>query len=358
MNGTIDVSQNQLKLSHEGITEQHKFIITTDKPKIGNNTEAGFLIIEFYFKDMNKTRAKWKSEKQAWNINWVNHNNQNEQSVPINYLIVGKEIREVGVFDIKKFNLPPMQCFWLDHTLDIKLGFHMTDHTGTMSIASGDAQQQYGENYPIKPALEREGHLYSTFQPQLIKRIVKQRTKLIEESSNALTDDWVFDLRGLISDTISLLDITLTQFYLKAEYDPLPNWNFDKDKLGDRHGRRITDKLKWIHQITGTNLNIEAERESLNTLKDIRNHLMHFDPPSLVITLEEATLWLNQIIDIGIILINMRKAIGAEVSIDLVNFILQKEAVFNPTVLAHFTERKPISKSSDKDYLSSTWVKI
>lgn len=360
MKANINISPktNTISFSHEGITDQHKFIIFSEKPKKGYNTEAGFLLVDFYFKNLKLSRDKWKKEKRTLRVNWENHNKEKVQSLPLNYLIISEQIREFGKFEIDKFNLPPMKCFWLDHTLDIKLGYQVADHTGAMTLATGDTKNQYGEKYPINPKLQREGHLYTTFQPQLIKRIVRQRTKLIEESNNALTDDWVFDLRGLISDTISLLDITLTQFYLKAEYDPLPQWKFDKEKLGARHGRRIIDKLKWIHQVTGNNLNIEAERESLDTLKDIRNHLMHFDPPSLVITLEEATLWLNQIIDIGMILIKMRKAIGVEVSVELVNFILQKEAVFNPSILAHFTERKPVSKSSDKDYLSSTWVKI
>ena len=146
----------------------------------------------------------------------------------------------------------------------------------------------------------------------------------------AMGADWIFDLRSLINDSISLVDITLNQFYIKAEYDPLTNWHFDKLSVGERHGRRLNDKLNWICKITGNSIDIQSEVKSLNSLRRLRNHLMHFDPPSLVITIEEATIWLNQIIDIGIILIKIRKAIGAEISMDLVNFILQKEAVFQP----------------------------
>lgn len=333
----------------------HKFIQLTDKPKKGLNTEASFIIVDHYLKSIKQSRDKWRKEKRGLTLNYVEPNGENKQSKPINYLVIAEQIRTTGNFNPETFNLPKMECFWLDQSLDMKINFHMTDHTGTLGIVSGIPQQQYGDNYPIIPHLQREGHLYKTFQPQLLNRIVTQRTKLIENSNLAVEDEWVFDLRTLISDTISLIDITLTQFYIKAEYDPLPGWKFDKDKLGERHGRRLNDKFKWIYQVTGNNLNIEPELVSLNMLKDLRNHLMHFDPPSLVITLEEAALWLNQIIDIGVILVKIRKAINAEVSIGLVNFILQKEVVFVP--LTTITARKPIGSSPNEDYFSSTWKK-
>jgi hypothetical protein len=62
----------------------------------------------------------------------------------------------------------------------------------------------------------------------------------------ALTTEWFLDLRTLVSDTVSLVEITLNQLYLKAEYDPLPGWKFDREKLGNRHGRRFKDKLAWV----------------------------------------------------------------------------------------------------------------
>lgn len=333
----------------------HKFIQLTDKPKKGLNTEAGFLVVDHYLKGIKQSRDKWRKEKRGFNVNYSEPNGEKKQSNPINYLVVAEQIRTTGNFNPAAFNLPRMECFWLDHSLDMKINFHMTDHTGTFGIISGIPQQQYGDRYPIKPNLQREGHLYTTFQPQLLNRIITQRKKLIENSNFAVEDEWVFDLRNLISDTISLIDITLTQFYIKAEYDPLPGWKFDKVKLGERHGRRLNDKFKWVYQVTGNNLNIEPELGSLNMLKDLRNHLMHFDPPSLIITLEEAALWLNQIIDIGIILVKMRKAINAELSLGLVNFILQREVIFVP--LTTIRTRKPIGTSPNEDYFSATWKK-
>jgi len=165
--------------------------------------------------------------------------------------------------------------------------------------------------------------------------------------------EWVFDLRTLISDVISLVEITLHQIYTKAEYDPLPGWKFDKTKLGEKHGRRITDKLKWIGQITGKPLD-DARDEviSLNNLRCIRNHMMHFDPPCLVVPLEEVGVWLNQVLDIAFLLQKIRSKLGVSISSELANFMLQKDVVFTPE--PSFQARLPID-SIKTGYLSSYW---
>ncbi len=333
-------------------SSNHKFIQSSNKPLNGMITEVSLLVTNQYL-HKNLSAKIWRKEKKTWNVNYEFPPGQKLISFPINYILISESIRNHGYFDYKKFNLPELSCMWLDHSTDMKLDFHMHDNSGTLGIASGDLQAHYyGNNYPIHPTLKREGHLYTSFQPQLIKRIISEREKLIQNSDKSLTDDWVFDLRNLISDTISLIDIAFTQFYIKAEYDPLPGWKFDKNKLGVRHGRRLNDKFKWIFQITGKELNIESEVKSLDNLRILRNHLMHFDPPSLVITLEEATIWLNQIIDIGKILVKFRKAINVDISIDLINFLLQKEAIFKPYSIG---KRQPLSLDLKEDYYSSVW---
>ena len=346
---------DNISIKASNIPDHHKYILF-GSPKKGLNTESSFLITNYFLKDVNLNHKQWKKEKNTWQINWEDNNRIQQQSKPINYLLISEYLRQNSHFDLNYFNLPKMECLWLDNSMNMKLNFHMHDHTGTFGLGSGNLHLQYGNNYPIKPLLNREGSLYTSFQPQLMNRIVFTREKLISNSDKSLEDDWVFDLRTLISDTISLIDITLTQLYIKAEYDALPNWTFNKNKLGVRHGRRLDDKLKWVFQITGNNLNIENEIESLNNLKNIRNHLMHFDPPSLVITIEESVGWLNQIIDIGIILIKLRKAAKAEISANLINFILQKEAIFNPVDSSK--ERAPLNRESEGGYFSSTWESV
>jgi len=240
--------------------------------------------------------------------------------------------------------------------LNNKINWHAFDSSAPegLAVVDGNTKQQYGVKYPIVPKLVREGHSFTTLQPQLIYHISLLRNELILKSELALTDNWIFDLRTLINDTISIVEITLNQLYIKAEYDPLPTWTFDIDKLGSRYAQRFEEKLGWIFKITGNRLEAEKYLPSINNLRELRNHMMHFDPPSLVITIEEAAKWLNQIIDVGWLLIKIRQAIGAEVSIHLINFILQKEAIFNPE--KYFIKRLPLG-IGNADYKSSTWQK-
>lgn len=337
------------------MSNNHQYIIFSNTPRTGSVSEASLLITNQLF-NTNYSINQWRKDRNLYNLHSKDHANNDISSKPVNYRKISEFIRDNGYIDSKSFNLPEVKCFWLDSTLDAKINFHAHDHTAPegLTIADGFTKQIYGDEYPITPKLIREGHTFTTLQPQLMSRIVRLRSRLINKSNEALSDDWFFDLRTLISDGISLLEITLHQIYIKAEYSPLPNWTFDNEKLGVRYGRKFEDKLGWIYKISGKHLGGEAYLKSVNNLRELRNHMMHFDPPTLVITLEEATIWLNQIIDIGWLLVKIRKAIGAEISYQLINFILQKEAIFNPE--SRFSNRLPIG-IGNADYDSCRWPK-
>jgi hypothetical protein len=334
--------------------DDHKFILFNPKARIGAVSEMSLLITNQIFKERPLSIKKWKEFKGYHKVGWNDPNNQPQESRPVNYLIISEFIRANNYFSYDHFNLPHIECFWLDHSTDISANMHLHDDTvpNGLGIQDSTSQQQYGKNYPIKPRLIREGQSFTTLQPQLLDRIISLRKLLIEKSNLALEVSWFFDFRSLVNDAISLLDITLNQIYIKAEYDPLPHWKFDLEKLGSKVNRRFEDKLRWIYQISGRNLNAESQMTNVNCLRKLRNHLMHFDPPSLVFTVEEATTWLNQLIDVGYLLIKMRQAIGVEVSLPLIHLILQREALFNP--LLHSAARLPINRI-DGDYASSIW---
>jgi hypothetical protein len=347
-------------LKQEGYTRDvnHKYIKFSDKPPSGFISQAAALLTNHYLKEVKQSINKWKADKQLYNVAWLHPKTKKElKSTHVSYLIFAKTLREYEFFDSEKFNLPPIECFWLHKTIDVSINFHYFDKGGShaVTIEDGTPQEQYGDKYPIKPKIDREGHIFTTFQPQLINRIIRERKSLIENSDKCLKPEWILDLRALINDSISLLDITLNQLYIKAEYAPEPEWTFDTNKIGQKNNRRIRDKLKWIRQITGNPLNIEAEFPKLNGLRILRNHLNHFDPPTLVITLEEAVGWLNDILYIGQILIKIREAVGVSVSTSLINLIIQKEAVFNPEEA--FKNRLPLIKA-ESGYTTSIWKAI
>lgn len=342
-------------------------ILNIDMPDSGNhyycvpnNARTGVIslvsleIMNYYFKNGSLDTKGIKTDKRKFTIN--DHNSDGEiirKSISFNYSDIIQSIKENGFFSPSLFNLPQMECYWLDKSIDMSINFHRFDneHRNALIMTDGTPQQQYGPSYPIKPLLDREGHIITSFQNQLMYRVIKQRSDLIKNSDKALTIEWILDLRSLVNDSISILDITLNQLYIKAQFDPQKLWKFDKEILGEKHGRRIIDKLKWVRQISSSNLNIEKEMLGLDNLRKIRNHFNHFDPPSFAITIEEACLWLNQVIDIGYILFKIRKAINAPCSTLLINFLLQKEVKFVSE--SHFSDRLPLENRSG--YLSSTW---
>lgn len=332
----------------------HKYVIYGEKPPTGFISKAAELITKAYFDPVLKQSIKkWKKDRTRYKITWTQQSgNAPMSSLDMNYLIIAEELRIFGNFDCDKFNVQPIGCLWLDTSLDMSQNFHFFDPGSENALFMNDGvpKQQYGDNYPIKPKLDREGHIFTTFQPALIKRIIRQRKSLIANSDKALFSDWILDLRSLINDSVSLVDINLNQLYNKAEYDPEAGWAFEKEKLGVKNNRRIKDKLKWVRQISGKSFDIEQEFKRFNNLRKLRNHLNHFDPPTLVISLEEASEWLNDVLYVGQILIKLREAIGVPFSLLLIELICQKEAKFNPEPA--FANRLPII---DSGYKTSTW---
>jgi hypothetical protein len=332
----------------------HKYVIYGDKPPVGFISQAAEILTKSYFDAVLKQPLKkWKKDRQTYSINWSHlKSGAPMKSENLNYLIIAEELRTFGKFDCDKFKIQPIGCLWLDTSLDISQNYHFFEQGNENALFMNDGvpKQQYGEDYPIKPKLDREGHIFTTFQPALIKRVIRQRKSLIENSDKALFTDWIMDLRSLINDCVSLVDINLNQLYNKAQYAPESDWSFDKEVIGEKNNRRIIDKLKWVRQITGRPFDIEKEFKSFNNLRKLRNHLNHFDPPTLVITIEEATAWLNDVLNIGQILIKLRQAIDVPISLLLIELICQKEAKFNPE--AAFKKRLPIT---DSGYITSTW---
>lgn len=328
----------------------HKYLLLDQNIRSGSISAMSSCIME-YFLEIKKSRKEWIKDTRIHNVNWGEK--KEIKSKDFNYSILSKYLREKLKFNPSDFNFPPLECNWLDSSNELSVNFHNvgTDVNSLLVIADGIPKEQFGEKYPIHPKLDREGKFFSTFQPQLISRVINNRLKLINNSHLVLTQEWFFEFRSLVIDTISLLDITLNQLYIKAEFDPLPDWVFDKTKLGERYGRRLNDKLRWVRLISGKNLDIETEKNSLDELRKIRNHLNHFDPPSFVMTVEEVTNWLNYILDIGVILFKIRITLGLKMSAMLINFQLQRNAIFNPK--KEFKNRKSLTENAG--YKSSIW---
>lgn len=333
----------------------HQYIVFTQSPPVTFTSQAAAILTRHYLSGIKQPMNKWKTDTRPYTVSYPHHKTKETLvSKNINYKIFIRTLKEKGEFKPEEFNLPESKCVWLDTSIDVDINYHIFDEGSkeALKTVDGTPQQIYGDKFPIAPSLDREGIMYSSFQQELLYRIINNRNALIENSNFCLKRNWLFDLRSLINDAISILDITLIQLYVKAEYLPEPDWNFNPKKMGLRVNRRISDKLKWVCQVTGKPLNIEAEYPKLLRLKKIRNHLNHFDPPTFAFTIEEAVSWLNDIIYIGQILVKIRESLSAPISTALVNFIMQKECLFNPEPA--YQKRLPLIEGK-AGYTSSIW---
>lgn len=203
----------------------------------------------------------------------------------------------------------------------------MADATGHLQVR---AVGSLGATFPLVPTLDREGGVFTSFESVLHESVVEGHARLIESSATLLDPRWVNTLRLVINDVISSVDIALNYLYLLAEHNPKAGWRFDAAKLGVRHGRRMEDKLGWVGKITGRPLNAPAGRDAFRTLRELRNHLNHFDPPCFAYTIEDAARWLNLVPEVGVLLWETRNCAGEPLPRGLVRWLMLRPVTFVP----------------------------
>ena len=180
------------------------------------------------------------------------------ESAPMALTDVERMLDERGTFDWKSLGLYEPSCPWLDPSVVVSPAFHSFDGTQALTF---QVPTTLGARFPLIPAIDREGIAFSSMQRAILARVARLRGAVVD-GSDVLSDDslrWFQDLRALVAECVSLLDVTLHQLYFKAQYDPLPGWSFNAPKLGPRHGQRLRDKLRWVHAITGQHLNATTE---------------------------------------------------------------------------------------------------
>ncbi|WP_156349904.1 hypothetical protein [Archangium gephyra] len=285
----------------------------------------------------NYSRSKWKKhppiivhwfeDKHGPNGNIIGSIPKN--SSPFTVDTIEQLLASSGTFDFAKLGLYDPRCNWLDASVDFAPHFHVIDSNSGKALTIV-AKAPYGDKLPYDPTLDREGRGFTSFQGIILRRITTLRTRLVETSDASLGDEWFQSFRALVSECVSLIDTTLHQLYFKAKLDPLAGWKFDEKALGPRHGRRLTDKFNWVYKITGKFLHADTEKKNFVAIKDLRNHLQHFDPPSFCYTLEDAATWLNQVIDCGRLNWAIRQCAGSPLSVPLIELLLQRAVQFVP----------------------------
>ncbi len=250
--------------------------------------------------------------------------------------------------------LPPLECEWLDS----RVSFAKPD----APIARDDFSEflkfalalPFGPNFPLQPCIDREGAMFASFQTPIQQNIVTLHRRLVEEShlTTSLSNPWRNDLRMLINEAISLIDITLHQLYFMAQYRGQElGWRFEPEKLGPRHGQRLKEKLAWVKKITGRDLDATAELPAFHRLRAVRNHLNHFDPPCVAYTVEDVVGWLNGVPQVGRLAWKIRERTDAQISIGLIEIVALPRVEFVPRV----PKWPRLPQAKDVGYGSVVW---
>jgi len=316
---------------------KHSFLYFKDAIDKERLNYISLIICQRFLGNEYKNIKKLKCDLRTAQVNWTQvKNNKNIQekipqtSKPINYKIIQRHLIRNKSYNHKELNLPELISFWMDRSINAAMNFYCKNETGEVTLIDGLLKQQYGNAFPLNPKLNQEGFLITSFLELITKRISYGRVFLVKNSHLFFTSDWLFTLKNILNDTISLVDISLNQLHLKASYDKKSEWQFNIDDIRKRNGVRLIDKLKWVKIITGNDLNIEKEKLSLNKLKEIRNHLNHFDPPSFVATINEISDWLNEIFKVVKIVMTIRFCARETINNDLIELYLQPDIYFKP----------------------------
>lgn len=316
--------------------------------------EVAVAVLNSYFA-RSLSRSKWqKLQPQA--LNWWREGRDSDQK-PVRHNFVSKPLSlrlfearlDSGTFAFEDLQLYNLQCSWLDSSVHAGPQFHVVGSDG--NSLKFQMPTTLGPSFPLVPTLDREGYGFNSFQLMILNRISTLRERIVSHSDTYSQDTWFQDLRALISECVSLIDVTLHQLYFKAEHAPLPGWRFDSARLGPRHGRRLTDKLGWVYQITHTELNARDEISAFVVIKELRNHLQHFDPPCFCYSLEDVRDWLNATQRVALLAWKMRQAMGSPLCVPLIRLLLAPDVVF----VAKHPNNPRIPQAIDLGYGSTRW---
>lgn len=326
-------------------THGHQFLQREPQNSSRRSVREVAVHLMYFYSGEKKSYAQWKKHGAAF-LGYT------DGSQWISFETIEAMIEKTNTFDFKSLKLSEPRCNWLDGDISIGCYVHLSDPKEPTAVQC-TVDTNLGESFPLKPQLDREGLLFNSFQMVTQERVVGLWRWLLKNSANFASKEWFPSLRMLFSEVVSLIDMTLHQIYMKAQYDKIPGWNFDRVKLGSRIGRKLKDKLSWVGHITGRPLDDAREEiAALDIFRELRNHTQHFDPPCFCCTLEDVAIWLNKIPLIGRLIWKIRDRIGSPLSVPLIEMLLLPSIKFVPD--PSFSTRR-IKQGADSGYSSTQW---
>lgn len=312
----------------------------------------------------NYSITKWKSMKR-FNITW---NDKDKKTITyIDFYSLVESLKKNRKFNHQELNLPILPPCWIDKSIEMASPnyFPSNEDESSMTFELGT---NFGTMYPIKPNIDREGIISASLLNQVEHNMIIFRNDLIANSKymfNLEGGIWFGKLLCYLNILVSSLDITLIHLYYKAKFDDEArlkfHWKFDESSIGSSRTTKITDKLKWVHQITGNFLPcLDKELNSFNIIRGVRNHLSHFDPPVFACTIEDLSEWINCSFNIGLLLTKIRESINGNISMNLIELLLQNPVRFEPVDPGkkRYLQTESGYKSCFEQYLPENSVKL
>ncbi len=324
----------------------HRFIQYDEtKPLITETRQiAAYILNRFLKQDLSVGKYL---KKGKLNFTW------NGKNTSFRFDDLVDHIRSTRSLDHNAFGLPRLEHDWLDEQLGLGKPDAPIANVERTEFLKLTLATVFGEKFPYQPCIDREGVMFSTFQIAIQQNIIRLHQKLLDEAYLAPNLDgiWLNDVRMLINECVSIVDITLHQLYFMAQYKGIEKgWRFEPDKLAKKDGMRLSDKLCWIGKITGKPFDTAPEEvKKFKFLKSIRNHFNHFDPPCVAYTMEDLVHWLNFVPDVGRLLWKISERLGSQLSKNLIEIIFLPRVKFVPTD----PSLSRIPQPPDVGYLSS-----
>ena len=313
---------------------KHKYIDYADSPPSSEIVhDLTRSILRIYTK-IDKSKSQWQKHKITINTGLRQ----------FTYRDLEICLTQRRTLEYDQFGFREPFCEWLDLDIDVA----KSNYTGMAFQFEEKAQSGQSGNSYRTLRIDRAGRMISSMQRKLQERIVDARDLAVQSSSNLLEIDYIMDIRSLLVDIISLVDITLHQAYYRAENNAKPTWRpFDREKLEKacpRHGGRLQNKLKWITIITRNDPQFaQVELAAFNEIRELRNHFTHWDPPCFAYTADDIVRWLNAIPTIGLLLWKIRKSLGSPPTVPLIHLMLGKRVKYQTHPNEISIARPPLS---------------
>lgn len=298
-----------------------------------------------------KHTHKYWEDSNTFEISWRDKKNQN-RSVKTSYRLIINHLLANRTWPKQ---LSQILTSWMDSSVLITMNFQALSNEDSNLALTFKLPPSMGNNFPIVPSINREGVAFSSMQSHLQKMLLLVRKKTVEKSHLIfdLGSDWLENLISFLNTSVSVVETTLHELYYKAKYDGTNmGWQFDENKLGSTFGRRVKDKIKWVYKITGKKLDdIGHEIKDLETIKNVRNHFNHFDPPVMAFSIEDIAQWLNTTKNIAMLLWKIRRRIGVPLSSPLIELLLCPDVEWS----ARDPNKRRIPSSEYDGYASCRW---